>query len=70
LQAGKENKDAWQAGTMLGPGLAPKHLEQSREHRVGQGAVSGTREDPMCHFDRTLLIHPPGTAPSFSFLVS
>ena len=56
---------------MLGPGLAAKHLEQSREHRVGRGAVSGTREDPMlCHFDRTLLIHPPGTAPSFSFLVS
>jgi hypothetical protein len=69
LQAGKENKDAWQAGTMLGPGLAACAVDSpsiwSRAAQTGQGSVRHKRRPMLCHFDRTLLIHPPGMAPSF-----
>jgi hypothetical protein len=69
LQAGKENKDAWQAGTMLGPGLAACAVDSpsiwSRAAQTGQGSVRHKRRPMLCHFDRTLSIHPPGMAPSF-----
>lgn len=54
--------------TMLGPGPWPPLLSTAQafgavaEQRVGQGSVRRMRRPMLCHFDGTLLIHPPGTA--------